>query len=374
MGVMNSDSPALVKAAYERGITFFDTANVYQNGRNEEMLGKAFKDYPRNSFILATKVQPNGEDRATGTPTSATTADDFVSKFNTSLKRLGMDYVDILNMHRVMTPEMVSFKPIVMAMKRLKKEGKVRFIGVSTHNLPAIIDTMVKAKTWDVVLATYNYLGKVRLEPRLPPPPRDGEAPRQIDPEMMKKMNEGSSVSEMDIALKKANEAGIGVIAMKTIAGGGFLDKERTKPVNTTAAIKWVLNNPNVHIAIPGMTNFEQLELNMKILENISMNEQEKEDIMLAQAEKGLYCTSCRNCIPGCRFNLPIPDLMRVYMYVYGYRNFEQAHNLINELSTGEDPCKNCSMCTAICSRRFDLKEKITDISRIVNIPADFIS
>jgi hypothetical protein len=55
-GVMRSDNPSLCKAAYDKGIRLFDTANGYQNGNNETMLGNLFKDYPRDSFILATKV------------------------------------------------------------------------------------------------------------------------------------------------------------------------------------------------------------------------------------------------------------------------------------------------------------------------------
>lgn len=350
MGVMTANNPALVKAALDKGINFFDTANGYQNGRNEEMLGEVFKDYPRNSFIIVTKVKPIGVDLATGAPTNATTAEDFLSKFDTSLKRLKMEYVDMLLMHTISSPEMVSFKPIVKAMQQLKKEGKTKYIGISTHVLPDIIDTMVNAGIWDVVFITYNFLHKVRAGDAFPP------------------------VKDIEIALKKANDAGLGVVAMKTLAGGGFLDKERTKPINTTAAIKWVLSNPNIHAAVPGMTNFDQLDLNVKILEDITMNDQEKKDINIAQAEKGLYCRTCNNCVPGCKLNLPVPDLMRAYMYAYGYANPGLALNLLTELSTGDNPCETCDTCSATCTKNFNIKEKITDISRLVNVPLDFIT
>ncbi len=350
MGVMNSNTPALIRAALDKGIIFFDTANGYQNGRNEEMLGGVFKDYPRNSFIIATKVKPIGTDRTTGTPSGETSPEDFISKFNTSLKRLGMEFIDILYMHEAISPEMVNFKPIVNVMQRLKKEGKTKFIGISTHNLPAIIDAMIKPDIWDVVLTTYNYLNTELIRARAEPP-----------------------VKGMEVALKKANEAGLGVVAMKTLAGGGFLDRERTKPINTTAAIKWVLSNPNVHTTIPGMTNFDQLELNVKVLEDITLTDQEKIDINIAQIENGLYCTLCQNCVSGCKLNLPIPEIMRAYMYAYGYANVELAYTLLNELSTGVDPCSACNTCTAVCSRKFNIKGKITDVSRLVNVPSDFI-
>ena len=350
MGVMNANNPALIKAAMDKGITFYDTANGYQNGRNEEMLGEVFKDYPRNSFIISTKVAPNGVDTNTGIPTSATTPEDFLEKFNTSLKRLRMEYVDILYMHKALSPEMVNFKPIVKVMQQLKKEGKTRFIGVSTHNLPKIIDAMVKAGIWDVVLTTYNFLNTELIRANSEPP-----------------------VFNMDIAIKKASDAGLGIVGMKALAGGGFLDKARTKPINTTAAIKWVLSNPNVHTTIPGMTNFDQLDLNMKILEDITLNYQEKKDLSFAQNEAGLYCIACNNCIPDCKLNLPIPEIMRAYMYAYGYANKELAYTLLTNLSTGDNPCSKCEKCSATCTKNFNIKEKITDISRLVNVPSDFI-
>ena len=261
-----------------------------------------------------------------------------------------MDHVDILYMHEALSPEMVNFKPIVKVMQKLKKEGKTRFIGVSTHNLPKVIDAMVDAGIWDVVLTTYNFLNTELIRKNSEPP-----------------------VKGMEIAIKKASDAGLGVVAMKVLAGGGFLDKERTKPINTTAAIKWALSNPGVHTTIPGMTNFDQLDLNIRILEDIALNDMEKKDLALAQSEAGLYCTACNNCVPNCKRNLPIPKIMRAYMYAYGYANNELAHTLLTGIATGDNPCQSCDTCSTACSKNFNLKEKITDISRLVNVPADFI-
>lgn len=350
MGVMTADNPNLVKAAMDQGITFFDTANSYQNGRNEEMLGMVFKDYPRDSFTISTKVGPAGVNRTVGLPTKDTTPEDFLAKFDVSLKRLGMEYVDILYMHLVNTPEMVNFRPLVRVMERLKKEGRTKFIGISTHKLPTVIDAIVKAGHWDVIETTYNFLNTELIRQNSEPP-----------------------VQGMEEALKKAGDAGLGVVAMKVLAGGGFLDKEKTKPINASAAIKWALSNPNVHVTIPGMTRFDHLETDIKLLEDISMTDQEKQDIIIAQAETGLFCKSCDNCVPGCKLNLPIPEIMRAYMYAYGYSNPGLAYTLLNELSTGDNPCKLCDECTSVCSKSFNIRQKITDISRLVNVPSDFI-
>ena len=340
-GVMRADNPNLCKAAYEKGIKLFDTANGYQNGNNEIMLGNLLKDYPRNSFYLATKVGPAGPDKE-GKPTDQTTAEDFLAKFNTSLTRLKMDYVDILYVHGIRNPEMLEYKPIVNAVKNLKKEGRIKFIGFSTHaNEPALINAAAGMDIYDVILTSYNF--------------------------------KQTYVEEMNSAIKKAGQAGIGIVAMKTMAGGGFLDKEKTKPINSTAALKWALSNPDIATAIPGMTDFDQLDLNIKILSDLTITDQEKKDLLLASAEKGLYCTGCLNCLSNCKSNLPVPDLMRAYMYAYGYSNPSMAKSLLTELGTSNNPCKECSSCTVVCTKRFDIKDKIADISRLVNVPADFL-
>ena len=88
MGVMNADNPALVRAALDKGLVHFDTANGYQGGRNETMLGEIFKDYPRDSYVLATKVRPAGMERRTGLPGAETTAKAFLDDFEVSMGRL----------------------------------------------------------------------------------------------------------------------------------------------------------------------------------------------------------------------------------------------------------------------------------------------
>jgi predicted aldo/keto reductase-like oxidoreductase len=340
-GVMRADNPSLCKAAYEKGIKFFDTANGYQNGNNETMLGNILKEYPRESFYLATKVGADGVDKE-GKPTDKTTEEAFIEKFNTSLSRLKMDYVDILYIHGVSNPELLEHKPILNAVKKLKKEGKTKFVGFSTHrNEAALINAAAETKNWDVILTSYNF--------------------------------KQTYINELTIAVKKAAEAGIGIIAMKTMAGGGFLDKEKTKKINSTAALKWVLSNPDITTAIPGMTDFDQLDLNIRLLTSISITEEEKKDLVIAAAETGLYCTGCTRCIPACRMNLPVPDLMRAYMYAYGYSNPAMAHSLLGELGTTDNPCKDCNACQVKCTKNFSIREKIADISRLVNVPADFL-
>lgn len=333
-GVMRSDNASLCKAAYENGIKLFDTANGYQNGNNETMLGNLFKEYPRDSFVMATKVKPAGVDRE-GKPTAQTTVEDFMSRFETSLSRLQMNYVDILYIHDISSIELLEHKQLLNAVNRLKKEGRIKFLGFSTHrNEALVIDHAASMNTYDVILTSYNF--------------RHGSLP------------------DLNNSIKKAAAAGIGIVAMKTLAGG--------KGVNATAAIKWVLSNPDVHTTIPGMTAFNELENNLKILSDITLNEQEKNDVLIASAGPGLFCAGCNACVAGCTKHLPIPDLMRAYMYAYGYPNAAMARELISDLGTGENPCGDCSECNVKCTRNFNVREKIADISRIANVPAEFLA
>jgi len=340
-GVMRADNPGLCKAAYENGIYFFDTAYVYQGGNNEKMLGNFFKNLPRSSFIVETKVKPAGVGRD-GLPSAQTTTEDFIGKFNESLSRLQLDYVDILLVHDVSNPELLKHKPLLSALTQLKKQKKTRFVGFSTHsNMAAMLNEAANTDFWDVILTTYNFM-----------------------------LN---NIDEMNQAIKKAAGAGIGIVVMKSMAGG-FMDKERTKPVNATLALKWVLSNPDVHTIIPGMTSFDHLETNLKVLADPVMTEQERQELLAMAGEPGLFCVNCRKCIPACPFNLPIPDLMRAYMYAYGYVNIKMAYDLLGELGTGVSPCINCNECTVNCTKGFDVRTKIADISRLVAMPSDLIA
>lgn len=339
-GVMRSDNSSLCKAAFDKGITFFDTAHGYQGGNNETMLGNLFKDFKRDSFLLATKVKPVTDKE--GKPNDQTSPEKFLEMFNLSLSRLQMDYVDILYVHDVRSPELLEYKPLLKVVTNLKKQGKIRFLGFSTHaNEATVIDAAADMKDWDVILTQYNY----RL----------------------------AYLNDLNAAIKKAAAAGIGIVAMKTMAGG-WLDRERTKPVNTTAALKWVLSNPDVHTTIPGMTSFDQLEKNLPLLSDITFSDTEKNELIASLSDPGLICSGCRQCLDSCPHSLPVPDLMRAYMYAYGYASPSMAKDLLGDLGISNNPCTECDLCSVNCSRNFNVKDKIADISRLVNVSSDFLA
>ena len=343
MGVGACSDDNVLAAALDAGIMHLDTAHGYGGGRNEEMVGRVIKDRPRDSYVLTTKVVADGEDRRTGLFTEATKPEPFVEKFETSLGRLGLDHVDILMLHSVVTKEATLFEPILSALVKLKKEGKTRLIGVSTHaNEPEVIHAAVDSKEYDIVLTAYNF--------RQP------------------------HVKEVEAAMKRAAKAGLGVIAMKTQAGV-YWDRERQHMINMKAALKWAIQNEDVHTTIPGIGTFEQLDENVSVMADLGLTGQEKEDLELGAklGMNGLFCRQCGTCVAQCGEGIEIPTLMRSYMYTYGYGKLAKAKEALRDVELSRIPCSTCDECRVECTMGFDIKQKIEDIARIKDVPDDFL-
>jgi predicted aldo/keto reductase-like oxidoreductase len=345
MGVMNSDNPNLVKAALDAGITHLDTAWYYQMGRNERMVGEVLKGRNRDSVVVATKVWEPRDRKTCLFPEDASPTT-FITKFETSLKRLQMDYVDILYLHNISCKEAALFEPYLSAMKKLKKEGKIRFLGVSTHsNEPEVIRAAADSNEYEVVLTAYNFKQKNR--------------------------------EEVKAAIEYAAKKGLGVVAMKTQAGVYWDGKEKQFPINMKAALKWALQDENVHTSIPGFTTFDQMYLDLSVMEDLTLTPEEKADLKPPKdytAMAGLYCQQCNACVPQCPANLDIPALMRGYMYAYGYRNLELAKQTLESAEIPTGACKGCATCAVKCASGFNIRERVTDIARLNGVPADLLA
>lgn len=327
MGVMRADNPALVRAALESGMKHLDTAHGYQKGNNETMLGEVLKDHPRDSFVISTKVPPDAKDA-------------FLANLDLSLKRLQMEYVDILYVHGLTSADDVLSTSTLEALTAARESGKARHIGVSTHrNEPEVIRAAIRSGVYEVVLTSVNFK-------------------QDHYPEVKK-------------AIAEAAAAGLGIIAMKTMAGA-FHDKERTKPVDCRAALKWVLQDANVTTAIPGITTFDQLTENAGVNNDLAMTEDEKSSLLPGKSEGGLYCPGCPGCTDRCTKGLPVPDIMRAYMYTYGYGDARMGQDLLAELRIAGDPCGECAECTVGCPRGFNVSVRVRDIARLTSVPAEF--
>jgi len=334
MGVMNSDNPALIAAALDNGIIHLDTAHGYMRGRNEEVIGGVLKGRPRDSFVIATKVPDNKMD------TAKETEKVFLDRFHLSLKRLGLDHVEILYLHSINNRSDTLNEPFLNVLQEIRQSGKARFVGVSTHsNQPEVIQAAIDSKVYDVVLTGYNFTDNDRGEVRE--------------------------------AVAKAAKAGLGVVAMKTLGGGR---RRGATTGDAKAALKWVLQDTNVHTAILGFTTFDQMQLDLSVMADLALTKQEQEDLKLQGSIPGLYCLGCYACAGQCPKGLPIPDMMRAYMYTYGYRNLGAAQDLLLSLDLPADPCGGCTGCTVSCAKGFDVADRISDVIRLKDVPTSFFA
>jgi len=336
----------LVHTSLDEGIVHIDTSSTYEEGNHERMLGEAFKSLPRDSFVIATSV---GWYKHTGQVDSFEdirkkfTPRILADEFEGSLKRLGLDYMDIYYIGDVYSREFALYEPYMQVCEKFKREGKTRFIGITMHrNEPEAIRAAVESKVWDVVLTAYNFRKTYH---------RDIQA-----------------------AVREAAEAGLGVIAMKTQAGV-YWDKDRTQMINQKAALKWVLQDENVHTAVPAFANYEEMMEDLSVMEDLTLAPEEKKDLKLGEklGLSGLYCQQCGSCLRQCSEGLDIPTLMRSYMYAFGYREPKKARETLCSWTSEDIHCKSCQRCEIRCSLGFDIKSRVLDIARILEIPEEFL-
>ncbi|MDR0415221.1 MAG: aldo/keto reductase [Prevotellaceae bacterium] len=334
MGVMRADNPAVVRAAYNSGLTHFDTANGYQNGKNEELLGAFFQDKDRNTFTIATKIKPNLK--------SDNFEQEYEEQLNTSLRRLKMDYVDVFYAHAIGNTEDLNNPRLVKMLKKFKADGKARHIGFSTHaNKPAQIDEAIAAGIYEVCLVSYNF--KLDILP------------------------------ELDAAIQRGVDAGMGFVAMKTMVGG-VADAKGASKINGAACLRWVWQNKNITTAIPGFTSFDLLDNCLEAAHSPKLEETDAKYLASLKEQELLYCQNCGSCVEQCSKHLPVPDIMRAYMYSYGYKYPSLAKGTLTELAIAGNPCSGCEKCTVTrCSSKFSVADKIAAIAPIVDVPSRFL-
>jgi predicted aldo/keto reductase-like oxidoreductase len=336
MGVMNSNVPEIIQASFEAGVRHFDTAASYQYGRNEQMVGKVIGQLnARDKVIIATKVA----NPARSNLSQAEVSKKFINVFEGSLSRLKMDYVDILYLHSVSNRDEVNDPAIIDAMKTIKERKLARYVGVSTHsNMAEVIDEVNKQGFYKVVLTAINFT-----------------------------MADDNALLT---AIKDAGAKGVGIVAMKTLAGGSRWPNPGTRREyggNTIAraCLKWVMRNENIGTCIPGYVNFENMKEDFSVAYDLEYTPEEKKflsdnDIKLSMG----FCRQCRSCLASCPENVEIPTLMRTHMYAAQYGNFVLARQTLDDIpaSRGLKNCVSCDNCTAGCVNSVDIARRIEEL------------
>jgi ferredoxin len=125
---------------------------------------------------------------------------------------------------------------------------------------------------------------------------------------------------------------------------------------------------------ICGFTTFDQMTLDLAILKDLTLTASEREQLRKASLAAGLYCQGCGACVGQCRQVLPIPDLMRAHMYLYGYRNLVAAQDLVLSLALPNTVCGDCGACPVACTNRWNVSERVRDVIRLRDVPTSFFA
>jgi len=315
-GVGIEPNPQVIARAIDLGINYFDTARGYGNGNSERITGRALEG-KRKRVILATKT--DGRTKAA-----------IFKDMDESLKALKTDYVDIWHLHSRDTPDTITDEA-VEACETLKKQGKTRFIGVSTHAVHAVADRILEIGEFDVVQTTYSYA--------------IGGAPLRQE------------------AIARLYAAGIGMVAMKVIiAVAGFIPRDINLPKEgPLAAIKWVLLNPAISTTVPYVKNTAELEMNVRAMKESYTPQDENMLYTRNQDIHSLYCRMCYECKGKCPNDVPVTDELRFLSYNDFGGNFHQAQDNFRSLpgKIRSVRCSDCSSCVIQCPNGVDVRNRL---------------
>ncbi len=318
-GCMVTSDPTVISRAVDMGITYFDTARGYARGNNERMVGGALKGN-RQKVVLSSKSH-------------AMTAAEARSDLDTSLKELGTDYLDIWYVHNRDTAAQVPDE-IIPVWEDAKKQGKIRHIGISTHNPNVMTDRILQIGKFDVVLSVYNF----------------------------------AVGSANDAAYDRLTRAGIGLVAMKVMAPAsrafGFTvsGPDRTaQPGGPLAALKWVLRDQRFGSTIPSMTDTDQLEENFRAMSEPFGAPEEKLLAGINEDVRPLYCRMCYQCSGQCPQGAAVPETIRYLSYSDFYGQFALGREHFQTLPARARAarCGECSECVVKCPNGVHIQERL---------------
>ncbi len=328
----------VARLAIERGVNYFDTAPDYSELGSELALGKVLKDpgVHREDLFIATKFCV-----AHGHLPNDTPVPEIIRAVEESLKRLNTDYVDLVHIHscdrvdRLMAPNMHE------AFDRLKDQGKVKFLGVSTHtpNLEEVANAAIDSGRFDVMMLAYHF----------------GMYP-----------NFGH-------ILDKAKKADVGIVAMKTLKGAkhaNLADFREESGAYSQAAFRWVLSNPDVSCLVVSFSQLRQVD------EYLYASGQDVRDGDVAMLERydeltrGDYCQPhCGLCLDSCEYDLTINDVLRYRMYFRDYGWEKEGMRLYAKLDSDASQCVACTApCTNQCPIGVPIREKMLDAHDILRL------
>jgi len=327
----------MIRTAIDNGVNYVDTAYPYHGGKSEVLVGKALKDGYREKVKLATKLPAR----------MVRSLDDFDRFLNEQLSRLETDHIDFYLLHGLNMQrwpglrEMDIFKPAEKAMA----DGRISYLGFSFHDDLTAFKEIIDAYDWTFCQIQYNYM----------------DTHYQAGTE----------------GLRYAANKGIAVVIMEPIRGGQLAKRPPEKvselwskaPVKRSAAewaLQWVWNQPEVALALSGMSTMQQVEENLASADRSGAGRLTDEEITLiekvTEAYRGLSpipCTNCGYCMP-CPNGVNIPGVFAIHNDAMIYEDVNRAKRLY-QIRIPEDKqadkCISCGECLTLCPQEIPIPE-----------------
>lgn len=298
----------LIEESYNEGINFIDTARGYNE--SEELIGEALEKIGREKFFLATKSMRRDYDGV-------------LEELNTSLSNLKIESIDLFQFHNVRTMEdldlILSSSGALKAIKEAKVKGRVKEIGITSHS-PEILDKAIDTREFATIQCPYN------------PVEQQAEA-----------------------LFKKAKENNIGVIVMKPLAGGAIKEAQ--------LSLRFIVNNPNISVVIPGMDSLEQVKENTYVGRNIRKLTKEEEEKLFQEANSlgTEFCRRCGYCLP-CPQGIDIPTQFLMEGYYTRYNLKDWAKSRYDAMEYRAIHCKECGICETKCPYNLPIRKMLKNV------------
>ena len=328
----------MLDRAMAAGVTYYDTAVPYHGGDSEPFVGRVLDKYPRESYLLATKLPCwDINDRS-----------DVQKLFGTQMKKLQKDYFDFYLLHSLDLGRFRKMRDlgVIEECEKLKTEGKIRFLGFSFHDNYEAFEEMIHYKKWDFCQLQINYMDQ----------------------------NDQAGIK----GLRLAESLGIPVIVMEPVKGGqlALLPEDVRKPFEkidkdkspSSWALRWVASQPNVKVILSGMSTPEQVEDNLNTFTNfkpLAREEFAAVDEVFAKLKARVKngCTACRYCMP-CPAGVDIPGNF-AHWNAYGmYENKETAlrgWKMMPEDKQAKN-CIGCGKCETVCPQQLHIREDLVKV------------
>ena len=337
--------PTLVRAAYDKGINYFDTAESYGNGTAERTIGEALPHIGRENVFIATKAGFRGGE----------TESEVIDRIRGSLERLKTDYIDAYSMHHTPTVEFLDHPGYHAAIESLKAEGRVRFAGVSYHgpsrtgqgNMAEVLSAAASDGRFDMMLLVYNFMN--------------------------------SQQGDQILAACKANN--VGATIMKSAPGVLHYDKFdpenmsegeksfadryglRTADQLRFGSIQWVLQNPDAHTVCISLNDFDNIDRVVAISGTKLSQSDEKYLHRLALSVNSRYCRhGCVDCAGACPQEVPVSRIMRYSYYFEGQGREKHAMSRYAQLGGPKgSACVDCSApCESACPHGLQIRTQVS--------------